>query len=306
MKVGSRGNIQEWLYDWVETERNHRHISHLYGLHPSNQITKRGTPPLYTAARRTLELRGDDGTGWSLAWKINYWARMEEGTRAHDLIRLPRHAPPGWRRTCSTCTRRSRSTATSAPPPASPRCCCRATTASCTCCRRCRRPGRAGRCSGLRGRGGYTVGVDVERRSGRRDPRPADRDGTVKVRARFFTGTFTVVDTATVRRPGPPGESDLIEVTGQAGRTYRVTSSGVAAPARREDAGGSFSNVGITSDTDTSVGNFDGGGPALRAGAGPGRRHPGWHRLPRRGQLPLAQRRSGVPTTPSPRGSPSR
>ncbi|MEN3541165.1 glycoside hydrolase family 95 protein, partial [Microbispora sp. ZYX-F-249] len=88
MKIGSRGNIQEWLYDWVETERNHRHVSHLYGLHPSNQITKRGTPELYDAARRTLELRGDDGTGWSLAWKINYWARMEEGKRAHDLVRL--------------------------------------------------------------------------------------------------------------------------------------------------------------------------------------------------------------------------
>ena len=85
MRVGSRGNMQEWLADWVETERTHRHVSHLYGLHPSNQITKRGTPPLYEAARRTLELRGDDGTGWSLAWKINFWARLEDGTRAHKL-----------------------------------------------------------------------------------------------------------------------------------------------------------------------------------------------------------------------------
>ena len=145
MKVGSRGNIMEWLYDWVETEPNHRHISHLYGLHPSNQITKRGTPQLYEAARRTLELRGDDGTGWSLAWKINFWARMEEGTRAHDLIRYlvdhrparaehvrPAPAVPDRRQ-----LRRHR--------PASPRCCCRATSASCTCCPRCRRPGRAGR-----------------------------------------------------------------------------------------------------------------------------------------------------------------
>jgi alpha-L-fucosidase 2 len=86
MQVGSRGNIQEWLYDWIEPETNHRHISHLYGLHPSNQITKRGTPELFEAARRTLELRGDEGTGWSLAWKINFWARMEEPERAHDLI----------------------------------------------------------------------------------------------------------------------------------------------------------------------------------------------------------------------------
>jgi alpha-L-fucosidase 2 len=86
MQIGSRGNIQEWLYDWIETEPNHRHISHLYGLHPSNQITKRDTPELYDAARKTLELRGDDGTGWSLAWKINFWARMEEPERAHELI----------------------------------------------------------------------------------------------------------------------------------------------------------------------------------------------------------------------------
>ncbi|MDQ3788480.1 MAG: glycoside hydrolase N-terminal domain-containing protein, partial [Actinomycetota bacterium] len=73
-RVGSRGNVMEWLHDWVETEPNHRHVSHLYGLHPSNQITKRGTPALFEAARRTLELRGDAGTGWSLAWKINFWA----------------------------------------------------------------------------------------------------------------------------------------------------------------------------------------------------------------------------------------
>ncbi|MET0418000.1 MAG: glycoside hydrolase family 95 protein, partial [Actinoplanes sp.] len=96
-RVGSRGNIQEWLADWVETERNHRHVSHLYGLHPSNQITKRGPPALYDAARRTLELRGDDGTGWSLAWKINFWARLEDGARAHklyrDLVRTDRLAP---------------------------------------------------------------------------------------------------------------------------------------------------------------------------------------------------------------------
>jgi alpha-L-fucosidase 2 len=86
MQVGARGNIQEWLYDWIEPETNHRHISHLYGLHPSNQITKRGTPELFEAARTTLELRGDEGTGWSLAWKINFWARLEEPERAHELI----------------------------------------------------------------------------------------------------------------------------------------------------------------------------------------------------------------------------
>jgi alpha-L-fucosidase 2 len=86
MRIGSRGNLMEWLHDWIETEPDHRHVSHLYGLHPSNQITKRGTPELFEAARKTLELRGDAGTGWSLAWKINFWARMEDGERAHDLL----------------------------------------------------------------------------------------------------------------------------------------------------------------------------------------------------------------------------
>jgi len=87
MRVGSRGNLMEWLFDWVETEPGHRHISHLYGLHPSNQITKRGTAQLFEAARRTLELRGDAGTGWSLAWKINFWARFQDGDHAYTMLR---------------------------------------------------------------------------------------------------------------------------------------------------------------------------------------------------------------------------
>ena len=61
-------------------------MSHLYGLFPSNQITQRGTPDLFTAARKTLELRGDVGTGWSLAWKINFWARLRDGDRAYLLL----------------------------------------------------------------------------------------------------------------------------------------------------------------------------------------------------------------------------
>jgi alpha-L-fucosidase 2 len=89
MRVGKAGQLQEWLEDWdmEAPERNHRHVSHLYGLHPSNQITERGTPELFKAARRTLEIRGDDGTGWSLAWKINFWARLLEGERAYTLLK---------------------------------------------------------------------------------------------------------------------------------------------------------------------------------------------------------------------------
>jgi len=87
-KIGSAGQLQEWQFDWdLETpDRFHRHISHLYALHPSAQISPITTPKLAKAARKTLELRGDAGTGWSLAWKVNFWARMLEGDRTHDLL----------------------------------------------------------------------------------------------------------------------------------------------------------------------------------------------------------------------------
>ncbi|MBI4904480.1 MAG: glycoside hydrolase family 95 protein [Acidobacteria bacterium] len=86
-QVGARGQLQEWPEDLMESDPHHRHISHLYPLHPGNQITKRGTPELFAAVRRTLELRGDEGTGWSRAWKINSWARMEDGNHAYQLVR---------------------------------------------------------------------------------------------------------------------------------------------------------------------------------------------------------------------------
>jgi alpha-L-fucosidase 2 len=85
-QVGKRGQLQEWPEDFLETDVHHRHISHLFALHPSNQITRRGTPELFAAVRRTLELRGDEGTGWSRAWKINFWARMEDGNHAYTLV----------------------------------------------------------------------------------------------------------------------------------------------------------------------------------------------------------------------------
>ena len=88
MRVGKAGQLQEWLDDWdVEApERQHRHVSHLYGLFPSNQITKGRTPDLFAAVRKSLEMRGDVGTGWSLAWKINLWARLGDGDRAYLLL----------------------------------------------------------------------------------------------------------------------------------------------------------------------------------------------------------------------------
>ncbi len=87
-QIGKLGQLQEWLEDWdgAAPEQNHRHVSHLYGLFPSQQITRRATPEQFAAARKSLEMRGDMATGWSLAWKINLWARLEDGDRAHKLL----------------------------------------------------------------------------------------------------------------------------------------------------------------------------------------------------------------------------
>ncbi|MXV52915.1 glycoside hydrolase family 95 protein [Pedobacter sp. HMF7647] len=80
------GRIMEWAEDYKEAEPHHRHTSHLFGLYPGNQITMYGTPELAAAARKTLEARGDDGTGWSLAWKINMWNRLLDGDHAYRLL----------------------------------------------------------------------------------------------------------------------------------------------------------------------------------------------------------------------------
>ena len=87
-KTGKYGQITEWLQDWDDPNNKNRHISHLYGLFPSAQITPEETPDLIEGARVTLEQRGDDATGWSLAWKINFWARMHDGDHAYKMIRM--------------------------------------------------------------------------------------------------------------------------------------------------------------------------------------------------------------------------
>jgi alpha-L-fucosidase 2 len=89
LKIGRFGQLQEWVEDYAEVEPGHRHVSHLFALHPGNQITLRGTPELARAARVSLERRlaaGSGHTGWSRAWIINFWARLEEGGLAHDNL----------------------------------------------------------------------------------------------------------------------------------------------------------------------------------------------------------------------------
>lgn len=87
MQISPEGYLQEWLEDYKEVDPKHRHVSHLYGLYPSNQISPNTTPELAAAARETLERRGDAGTGWSRAWKINFWARLYDGNRAFKLLK---------------------------------------------------------------------------------------------------------------------------------------------------------------------------------------------------------------------------
>lgn len=86
MQIGNWGQLQEWMYDWDNPKDNHRHVSHLYGLYPSNQISPYRTPELFSAARTSLVARGDESTGWSMGWKVNLWARLLDGNHAFKLI----------------------------------------------------------------------------------------------------------------------------------------------------------------------------------------------------------------------------
>ena len=88
-RIGHEGQLQEWLEDWDSQAKDlhHRHVSHLYGLFPSSQINLEDTPELTAAARRSLQIRGDEATGWGIAWRINLWARLREGEHAHTLLR---------------------------------------------------------------------------------------------------------------------------------------------------------------------------------------------------------------------------
>jgi alpha-L-fucosidase 2 len=86
LRVGQRGQLQEWLEDRPDPDPRHRHVSHLWGLYPGSEITP-DTPKFFDAAQRSLELRGDGGTGWSIAWKINLWARLLDGDHAHKMLR---------------------------------------------------------------------------------------------------------------------------------------------------------------------------------------------------------------------------
>ena len=100
-QIGQYGQLQEWQFDFEDGEKEHRHISHLYALHPSNQINPNTTPELNAAVAKSMERRGDKGTGWAMGWKMNIQARLLNGDKAHtllaNLLRLVRENDPAFR-----------------------------------------------------------------------------------------------------------------------------------------------------------------------------------------------------------------
>lgn len=86
-QIGKQGNLQEWYYDWADAEPQHRHQSHLFGLYPGHHISPDQTPNESDACRKTLEIKGDETTGWSKGWRINLWARLWDGNHAYKMIR---------------------------------------------------------------------------------------------------------------------------------------------------------------------------------------------------------------------------
>ncbi|WP_316816681.1 glycoside hydrolase family 95 protein [Pedobacter nyackensis] len=86
-QVGKEGNLQEWYHDWKDQDPRHRHLSHLFGAYPGTSITSTANPALSDAVRRSLEIRTNDGTGWAITWRINLWARMQNGERAYDAVK---------------------------------------------------------------------------------------------------------------------------------------------------------------------------------------------------------------------------
>jgi alpha-L-fucosidase 2 len=86
-QIGAKGNLQEWYFDWEDQDPKHRHQSHLYGLYPGTHVTVAETPAIAAASKKTLEIKGDETTGWSKGWRINLWARLRDGDHAYKMYR---------------------------------------------------------------------------------------------------------------------------------------------------------------------------------------------------------------------------
>jgi len=220
LRVGSWGQLQEWKEDWDDPESDHRHVSHLFALHPGREIGP-ATPDLARAARVSLDARGDGGTGWSKAWKINFWARLGDGDRAHRLLgqllresTLPNlwdNHPPfqidgNFGATAGTVEMLLQSHAGEVHVlPALPT------------------AWRDGAVTGLRARGGLTV--DIRWRNGEAEEviLAASRNTAITLRSGLFSGVFVLEDDRG-RAVAAHGEGEARRLALSAGRSYRLAS----------------------------------------------------------------------------------
>lgn len=257
IRIGSWGQIQEWKQDIDDRGDQHRHVSHLFALHPGNQISPLTTLELAAAAKVTLESRGDGGTGWSKAWKINFWARLLDGDHAHRMLseqlkystltNLWDNHPPfqidgnfGATSGITEMLLQSQNDEIHVLP-ALPE------------------AWGEGAVSGLRARGDVTVDMQWAQGKATAFTLAAGRDGALRVRSTVLEGAFTAVDTTTGDRIDVESTAGTAAFPATAGHSYRFESTGgVALDAPSEVQAGLSFTVGakVTSTVGAAAGEI--------------------------------------------------
>ncbi|WP_436494327.1 glycosyl hydrolase family 95 catalytic domain-containing protein [Actinokineospora sp. HUAS TT18] len=239
LRVGSWGQLQEWKADLDDQNNTHRHVSHLYALHPGRQIAPVTTPTFTDAAKVSLTARGDGGTGWSKAWKINFWARLLDGDHAHKMLSeqlkgstlanlFDTHPPfqiDGNFGATAGITEMLLQSQTGdiqvlpAKPSAWP----------------------TGSVTGLKARGNVTVDANWAANGATDFTLTPANAGTLNVRNPMFTGTYTLTDLTTGQAVTPTRSGDRITFTAVAGHKYKATGTMPVTPPTA-GAGGTISN----------------------------------------------------------------